>query len=135
MRNAKRGMDIAFHLICELNFHRIGQINFVIQNISRLKKPLSIKCSLHVLTFKYIYFTIHVKNTNILESIFIVFNCCKLGCEYLLSYYCFKCSYIYVVVNKTYNSFKETVGTSHFLRLTTLLHWCNKWCFSFLRGK
>ena len=121
MRNAKRGMDIAFHLICELNFHRIGQINFVIQNISRLKKPLSIKCSLHVLTFKYIYFTIHVKNTNILESIFIVFNCCKLGCE--------------LVVNKTYNSFKETVGTSHFLRLTTLLHWYNKWCFSFLREK
>ena len=38
MRNAKRGMDIAFHLICELNFHRIGQINFVIRNISRLKK-------------------------------------------------------------------------------------------------
>ena len=34
MRNAKRGMDIAFHLICELNFHRIGQINFVIQILS-----------------------------------------------------------------------------------------------------
>ena len=78
MRNAKRGMDIAFHLICELNFHKIEQINFAIQNIPRLKNPLTIICSLHILTFKYIYFTIYVK-MQISWKVFLVFSIAKIG--------------------------------------------------------